>query len=128
MLFLGDIPSGWGEYMIITGVAIVLVIALVIIGIRYLKKSRVIKKDSSMIVIYMCSGLLILLTVVFTFILPNLVGGSGFGEHSGYINAFTAILWALGIFIVAYIICMYLINSKKKILTKLEEERENNEK
>ena len=45
MLFLGEIPSGYGEYMFIMAVAIITVVLLVVFGGRYIKKSGVIKKD-----------------------------------------------------------------------------------
>ena len=127
MLFLGDIPPGYWEYWISMVVSIITVSVLLILGIKYLKKTRVVTNKSNMGVIYFCSCFFILSIPIFMFLIPPLVGGSGFGDHSGYFNTVIATLWVLGIFIAFYIVLIYLIHSKKKILEEVEKERKNNE-
>jgi Kef-type K+ transport system membrane component KefB len=124
MLFLGDIPAGMYEYFIVMAVAIITVIVSTVLGLKYLKKSGVIQNRSYRNTIYSCGCVLIFLTIIyFMFIIPSVAGGEW---HTRYLNSLIAALWALGIFIAVYIVLIYLIRSKKKILEEVEEERENN--
>lgn len=126
MLFLG-VPTGFYDYLIVSAISIVVVIALLIIGLWYMYKSRVIKKGSAIPVLCL---LLAILTPILILFMPQLLGG----WTGGYTNATTIMLWSLGILVVVFVIFIYLIRSKKKILEeagelrpKTEEEREPNE-
>ena len=126
MLFLG-VPTGFYDYLIVSAVSIAVVIALLIIGLWYMYKSRVIKKGSAIPILCL---LLVILTPILILFMPQLLGG----WTGGYTNATTIMLWSMGILVVVFIIFIYLIRSKKKILEeagelrpKTEKEREPNE-
>jgi len=123
MIFLGSLPPGYGEYMIIMIAAIITVIVLVAVGLNYLKKSRIIKKDSFRNFLYAGGCIFIIITLILVYMLPNMLGGSGFGSHSGYLNATNALLWILGIIVTVFILFVYLIHSKKKIVDEAEEKK-----
>ena len=115
MIFIVSIPPGYDEYMFIMVAAIITVTVLVTLGLNYLKKSRIIEKDSLRNILYLGGCLFIIITLILVFSLPNMLGGSGFDSHSGYLNFINAISWILGIFVTVFIILVYLIRSKKKI-------------
>lgn len=100
---------GYFDYEQASSSSFVIVNALLIIGLWYMYKSRVIKKGSFVPILFL---LLAILNPILINVMPDIMGG---GETK-YIRATPVILGVLGIFVIGFIIFVYLIYSKKKSL------------
>jgi len=114
MLHLTIIP--WeAEFRFFQTLSYFFVTILLIIGLRYIFKSRVYDKG--------VAGplLLALMSVLFPIlilILPSLIGDRG-----GYRFATVVLFWVLGILVVFFIILINLVNSNKNVLMEIDGEK-----
>jgi hypothetical protein len=117
MIFLG-VPTGYYDYMIVSALATALTVILLLAGIAYLYRSRVLKKGSAIPIVM---GLLIIVMPILIWIgFPYMLGG----WNGGYANTTIFGIVYIIILIVAFAILVYLIRSKKKILKEAGAETE----
>lgn len=112
MVLLGP-PTGYYDYLNVSIFGIVIVITLLIIGLWYMYKSRVIKKGSAIPILCVLLGILVPVLIIF---MPSFLGH----WSVGFTRATTVLLWGLGIVAVVFVIFIYLVHSKKKILKEKE--------
>lgn len=111
MLLVLGIPPGYYEFTIVLTLSVVVVISYLIFGLWYSYKSRVIEKGSPVPILCL---LLVILTPILASLIPG--GGSIISSRTDFALLTLILLWFLGISTIGFILFLYLVRSKKKIL------------